>query len=213
MTMHRQTNALERAYLLAEGLGIALGCEDEAGPYQTVPYPGPSWPPEQQPERQPPEYFQEGTAKLLTLRHPRTGQVRVKGVTKTRNETVHAWLKVELESILATLPPPGPVLDPAQNRQEWESGRADGKVKASLSPHLPALRLLLGMDNLVGHKNPDWLNWCFQRGILPIYTPSGGSGLNLAQSIQRLLKRRALDGFYPPSVTTIIERLQAVATG
>jgi hypothetical protein len=31
---------IERAYLLAERLGLPLWCEDEAGPYQTVPHPG-----------------------------------------------------------------------------------------------------------------------------------------------------------------------------
>jgi hypothetical protein len=213
MRMRRQKNALEHAYREAEALGIALWCEDEAGPYQTVPYPGSSWQPECQPERQPHAYFQEGTAKLLTLLHPKTGQVRVKGVTTTCNETLHGWLKTELEAILATLPAPAPVLDPTQNRQEWESWRADVKVKASLSTHLPALRMLLVMDNLVGHKNPDWLIWCFQHGILPLYTPLGGSWLNMAESIQRLLKRRALEGFYPQSVSTIIDRLEAVANG
>jgi len=32
--------AIERAYTLAEAMGIAVWCEAEAGPYQTVPYPG-----------------------------------------------------------------------------------------------------------------------------------------------------------------------------
>jgi len=73
--------------------------------------------------------------------------------------------------------------------------------------------MLLVMDNLIGHKNPNWLIWCFQPGILPLYTPLRGSWLNMAESIQRLLKRRALDGFYPQPVTTIINRLEAVARG
>jgi hypothetical protein len=211
MTMRRQKNALERAYTEAEALGIAVWCEDEAGPYQTIPYPGASWQPEGQPERQPHEYFQEGTAKLLTLLHPKTGQVRVKGVTDTRNVTLHGWLKTELEAILATLPPAAPWLDVEENRRFWESWREGITVKATLSSSLPPLRLLLVMDNLIGHKNPEWLLWCFQRGILPIYTPLGGSWLNMAESIQRLLKRRALDGFYPQQVQTIIDRLEAVA--
>jgi len=29
---------IERAYHIAEMLGLALWCEDEAGPYQTIPY-------------------------------------------------------------------------------------------------------------------------------------------------------------------------------
>lgn len=213
MRIHRQKNALERAYREAEGLGIAVWCEDEAGPYQTIPYPGASWQPEGQPHVQPHEYFQDGTAKLLTLLHPKTGEVRVKGVTDTRNVTLHGWLKTELETILATLPLPASRLEVEENRRFWESWREGVTVKATLSESLPPLRLLLVMDNLIGHKNPDWLLWCFQHGILPIYTPLGGSWLNMAESIQRLLKRRALDGVYPQQVQTIIDRFEAVARG
>lgn len=194
-------------------MGVAGWSEAEAGSDPTVPYPGPSGQPEHQPERQAHEYFQEGTAKLLTLLHPKTGQVRVKGVTNPCNNPLHGWLKTELAVILASLPAPAPVLDAEANRCFWESWRAGVSVKASLSTHLPALRMLLVMDNLVGHKNPDWLLGCFQRGIRPIYTPLGGSWLNLAESIQRLLKRRALDGFYPQTVATIMERLETVANG
>lgn len=204
---------IERAYKLAEQMGIALWCEDEAGPYSTVPYAGHSWQAEGEPAQVPHEYFREGKAKMMTLLHPQTGAVRVKGVTNTRNETLHTWLKEELCAILATLPEPAPVTDPHANRLGWESWREGVSVKATLSQDLPPLRLLLVMDNLVGHKNPDWLIWCFQHGILPIYTPLGGSWLNMAESIQRILKQRALDGFYPQDVQTIIDRLEAVARG
>lgn len=128
---------IERAYTLAEDLGIALWCEDEAGPYGTVPYPGGHWQPEGQPACYPHEYVRDGTAKLLTLFHPKTGVVRVKGVTNTRNETLHDWLKGELAAILATLPEPGPVTDPPANRLFWESWRTDVSLKATLSADLP----------------------------------------------------------------------------
>lgn len=204
---------IERAYTLGEAMGIAVWCEDEAGPYGTVPYAGASWQQEGQPAHYPHEYIREGTAKLLTLFHPRTGEVRVKGVTNTRNETLHAWLQSELSAVLATLPEPEPVTDPQANRLVWESWRQGLTVKASLITDLPPLRLLLVMDNLTGHKNPEWLIWCFQNGILPIYTPLGGCWLNMAESIQRILKRRALDGSHPQNVQTIIDRLEAVARG
>lgn len=204
---------IERAYTLAESMGIAVWCEDEAGPYGTIPYDGMSWQQEGNPEHMSHEYAREGTAKMLTLFHPKTGQVCVQGVTNTRNETLHGWLKPELTHILATLPLPEPVTDEATNRETWESWREGLTVKATLSTHLPALRLILIMDNLTGHKNPAWLVWCFQHGILPIYTPLGGSWLNMAESIQRILKRRALDGFHPHDVQTIIDRLEAVARG
>ena len=194
-------------------MGIAVWCEDEAGPYQTIPYAGASWQPIECPLRQPHEYFQEGTAKMLTLLHPKTGQVRVRGVTNTRNETLHSWLKTELAEILDTLPEPTTRLDADSNRALWESWRSGLTVKPTLSTELPPLRLLLVMDNLVGHKNPAWLVWCFQQGILPIYTPVGGSWLNMAESVERILKRRALDGQYPQDVATIIDWLEATARG
>ena len=34
---------------------------------------------------------------------------------------------------------------------------------------------------------------------MPLYTPVGGSWLNMAESIERVLKRRALDGQHPQS--------------
>src|SRR3954447_10183469 len=37
---------IELAYRTAEAAGIVLCTQDEAGPYQTVPYPGASWQPE-----------------------------------------------------------------------------------------------------------------------------------------------------------------------
>lgn len=49
---------------------------------------------------------------------------------------------------------------------------------ATLCAELPPLRVLLVMDNLVGHTTPELLIWMFQRGILPLYTPLSGSWLN-----------------------------------
>ena len=44
-----------------------MWCQDEAGPYQAIPQPGPSWQPAGRPARRPHEYVRGGTAKLLTL--------------------------------------------------------------------------------------------------------------------------------------------------
>ena len=159
---------IERAYTLGEDMGVAVWCEDEAGPYGTVPYPGNSWQPEGQPAQLPHEYFREGTAKMITLLHPKTGEVRVKGVTNTCNETLLPHLQTELSDILSGLHSPPLIHDPLLNRQIWESWREEISVKVTLPADLPPLRFILVMDNLAGHKNPDWLLWCFQQGVLPM---------------------------------------------
>jgi hypothetical protein len=48
---------------------------------------------------------------------------------------------------------------------------------------------------------------------MPLYTPLGGSYWNMAESIQRILKRRALDGQQPTSPEEIITWLEAAARG
>jgi hypothetical protein len=64
---------IELAYRVAETVGIPVWCQDEAGPYRTIPQPGQSWRPEGKPVGQPHEYIRGGTAKLLTLFRPATG--------------------------------------------------------------------------------------------------------------------------------------------
>ena len=71
--------------------------------------------------------------------------------------------------------------------------------------------MLLVLDNLVGHKNYLFVRWCFAQGIMLVYTPLGGSWLNMAESIQRILKRRALEGSQPTTTDEIIAWLEAVA--
>jgi hypothetical protein len=46
---------------------------------------------------------------------------------------------------------------------------------------------------------------------MPLYTPVGGSWLNMAESIQRVLKCRALDGQHPRDTAPIIAWFEAVA--
>jgi hypothetical protein len=48
---------------------------------------------------------------------------------------------------------------------------------------------------------------------MPLFTPLGGSYLNMAESIQRILKRRALDGQHPKTPKEIIDWLEATARG
>ena len=95
---------IEDAYRIGEAMGLPVWCTDQAGPFQTVPHPGPSWRPEGEPARQPHEYLRDGTAKVLTLFHPADGRVRVEGVTACPNTVLHGWLKRELTAVLAAMP-------------------------------------------------------------------------------------------------------------
>ena len=51
---------MEDAYRVGESIGLSVWCEDEAGPFQTVPYAGASWQAEGEPDRQPHEYVRNG---------------------------------------------------------------------------------------------------------------------------------------------------------
>jgi hypothetical protein len=205
---------IERAYRLGEALGLEVWTQDEAGPYQAIPQPGPSWQPEGQPARQPHEYVRGGTAKLLTLFRPATGEVRARPVTQATNAILHPWLKEELAAIVAALPavPPALVAEQAE-RAYWEAWQAGLTVRPTLLADLPPLRILLVLDNLTGHKSPDLVCWLVAHGILPLYTPLGGSWLNMAESVQRILARRALDGQHPETAQQVMDWLAATVAG
>ena len=204
---------IEDAYRLGAALGLAVWTQDEAGPFQTVPYPGGSWAPAGLPDHQPHEYLRNGTAKLLTLFHPASGQVRVKGVTSCTNAVLHPWLQEELAAVLAALPAPAAPLSPQDNRAAWAAGQAGLTMPITLPDALPPLRMLLVLDNLAGHLTPAFVLWLFAHGVMPLYTPLGGSWLNMAESIQRVLKRRALEGTHPTTPADIISALEATARG
>jgi hypothetical protein len=165
---------------------LAVWVEDEAGPYQTVHYAGESWQPEGQPVHQPHEYIRNGTAKMLTLFHPASGEARVKGVTQSTNAILHPWLKAQVEEILQTLPEP-PVLDPESRQKAWQVWQ--GAKFLPSSAHPVPLRMLLIWDNLQRHCTPDLIIWLLAHGVLPLFTPLAGSWLNMAESIQRILVR------------------------
>ena len=199
---------IERAYATAEALGIAVWCQDEAGPYQAIPRPGPSWQPEGQPAHRPHEYVRGGTAKLLTLFHPATGKVRALPVARAPNAVLHPWLLRELDAILAALPP-APADEPARAAAAWE-WRDD-----PLWEHagLPPIRVLLVWDNLKGHQTPELLAALVERGVWPLFTPLGGAWLNLAESVQRILVRRALAGQQPQSAQEVTTWLSEQVAG
>lgn len=208
--MPKQKRLIEAGYTQAAQLGRDLWCEDEAGPFQTAPVPGASWQPEGQPATAPHDYLRNGTAKLLTLFHPHDGQVRVTGVPHCTNAVLLPWLQAELEAIVTDLPPP-PSLPAPQRRALWERWQDGFQIRITLPAEPAPLRLLLVVDNLVGHKNYLFVRWCFAHGIMLLYTPLGGWWLNMAESIQRILKRRALEGSQPTTTDEIIAWLEAVA--
>jgi len=150
---------------------LAVWCADEAGPYQAIPHPGSSWQPVGEPARYPHQYVRGGTAKLLTLFHPASGQVRVKGVTRTPNTILHPWLEAELSALVATLPQRGEVVEFAANRAAWARWQEGLSVRFTLLDDLPPLRLLLILDNLAGHKSAAVVCWLMAHGIMPLYTP------------------------------------------
>jgi len=196
------------AYRGAEAAGVAVWCQDEAGPYQAVPHPGASWAPVGEPRRQPHEYIRGGTAKLLTLFRPATGEVRAKGVTSAPNTVLHPWLQAELAQILTTVPV---VTLPEAERPplaRWATWLGHPPPEP-----LPPLRLLLVWDNLAGHRSWAIVRWLFAHGVMPLYTPLGGSWLNMAEALQRILVARALAGQHPQTAMEMIGWLEETVAG
>ena len=205
---------IELAYRIAEAAGVELWCQDEAGPYQAIPQPGEDWHLQEYPRRLPHEYARGGTAKLLTLFRPATGLVRAKGVLSAPNAVLHPWLKEELSQILQ------PILQrEAEMGRPAESERPLGaRWRTWLWPHendegLPPLRILLVWDNLAGHLSHDLFPWLFRNGIMHLYTPLGGSWLNMAESVQRIIVRRALAGQHPQQAQELIDWLEQTVAG
>ena len=96
-------------------------------------------------------------------------------------------------------------------RAAWERWQVGLTVPITVPDHLPPLRVLLVLDNVAGHKTPAFVWWLFAHGVMPLDTPVGGSWLNMAESIPRVLNRRALDGPPPSHPGDIIARFASVA--
>jgi hypothetical protein len=211
---HPKKDLIEGAYTLGERLGLPVFCQDEAGPYQAIPQPGSSWQPTGKPATQPHEYVRGGTVKLLTLFRPATGKVWAKPVEHAPNAVLHPWLQEELTPILDALPAPTtPPLDAETTRAAWAVWQAGLTEPFTLPADLPPLRALLVWDNLAGHKTPEMVCWLCAHGVMPLYTPLGGSWLNMAESIQRIVVRRALAGQHPESTQDLKDWLGATVAG
>jgi hypothetical protein len=147
--MRRLKNLIERAYREGEKLlGLSVWGTDQAGPFQTIPYPGSSWQPQGKPARQPHQHIRNGTAKLMTLFQPATGEVRVKGVRSCTNAVLHPWLEEHLTAILETLPPPQ-LLSPEENRAMCVAKLAGGAYGEG-----DAARGLATVEDVIGFGQP-----------------------------------------------------------
>jgi hypothetical protein len=160
------------------------------------------------PARLPHEYIRGGTAKLLTLFRPATGEVRAKGVLHAPNAVLHPWLKAELAQVLATVPP----LTVAEADRPAAARWVTWLGHEPRSPK-PPLRLILVWDNLAGHLSWSIVEWLYQQGVMPLYTPISGSWLNMAESVQRILVPRALAGAQPESAEAVITCLDDTVAG
>ena len=146
---------------------------------------------------------------MLTLFHPASGQVRAEAVESAPNSVLHPWLMGELGRILQDLPEPT-----TEQAAFWGHSWADwGLGEEAVHYGWPSPRIILVWDNLAGHHTTDMVSWCYRQGILPLYTPLGGSWLNMAESVQRIIVRRALAGQHPQSADEIKDWLAATLRG
>ena len=70
------------------------------------------------------------------------------------------------------------------------------------------MKMVMILDNLAGHKTPAFVLWLVEHGIMPLYTPIAGSWLNMAESLQNIIKRRALSGQQPRTAEETIQWLE-----
>jgi transposase len=130
------------------------------------------------------------------------------------NAVLHPWLKEQLELLLAELEKqqPSESLPPEDQRPLY------ARWKTWLWPQqsdegLPPLRIILVWDNLAGHRTAELVQWLFEHGVMPLYTPIGGSWLNMAESVQRIIVGRALAGQHPQNPQQIIDWLEQTVEG
>jgi hypothetical protein len=126
---------------------------------------------------------------------------------------LHPWLKEQLGEVLAEIEKAHPraQLPPEQERPlcaRWETWLGHPPRNPE-----PALRMVLVLDNLAGHLSYELVRWFFDHGVMPLYTPIGGSWLNMAESVQRIIVPRALAGQHPKNAQQIIDWLEQAVAG
>ncbi len=156
-----------------------------------------------QPARQAHQSLRGETAKLLTLFRPDTGELRAEAVQQSTNAILHPWLKRELTAILKHCPPAPSTVPIGRRGPDWDIYPA----AEQLDHFFPPVRRLFIWDNLAGHKSSSIVQGCAEHGILLLSTPNAGSWLNMAESVQRIIKRRALQGYHTYDVELLKEWL------
>ena len=124
------------------------------------------------------------------------------------NAVLHPWLQGELTQVLATLPP---LTTPEPERPvlaRWATWLGHEPCEP-----LPPLRMILIWDNLAGHTSWAMVRWLLHHGVMPLYTPLSGSWLNMAESLQRIVVRRALAGQHPRSARELLSWLDDAVAG
>ncbi len=150
-----------------------------------------------------------GTAKLLTLFRPATGEVRAEPVDRTPHVVFQEWRRRE-RAVIGAAGPPAPVVPgPGHRGEDWPvtpppPGWAEG---------LPPLRVRLIGDHRAGHGDWELEQDRLHQGILPLSTPVAGSWRNLAEAIQRIRVRRALAGQQPQNAAEVKAWLAAAVRG
>jgi hypothetical protein len=142
--------------------------------------------------------------------------VRAQGVLAAPTAILHPWLKDQLLQVVAELDrDPLPVRVPLPEDQllpllrTWQHGWWSYERPTPAPP----LRLLLIWDTRAGHRSSDRVRWLLQHGVWPLYTPLSGSWLNMAESLQPILGRRALSAQHPERAQHLIDWLDETVVG
>ncbi|GHO50294.1 transposase [Ktedonospora formicarum] len=122
---------------------------------------------------------------------------------------LHPWLKKELATILKQCPPAPEQVQEGCRWQDWDFYPSADQ----LDRFFPPIRVLLILDNLMGHRSHDLVQWCAEHGICLFYTPNAGSWLNMAESVQRIIVRRALEGHHIYDVEILKDWLREAIAG
>lgn len=87
---------------------------------------------------------------------------------------MHTWMKAEFRKILKPSCLRNKVRhkpscsEALQQHALWERWQEGLQRKFTLPQELPPLRMLLVLDNLVGHKSAEMVLWWVKHGIMPL---------------------------------------------